>query len=262
MIGVVRMEFKDRLKELRKEKAVSQKELGDAIFVSRSAVAKWENGLGTPNEESYAALLRYFAVTSADLPLGEEETAAALKNRRMRVVKNCVFYITLFTLLILSLSLIALFDNGYGFTSEMAAGELWADNMRIETPEYDFYFSAIPVTGLEEETWLVDGLKIVKKTAVGYRVMKDDELKSSDVYLDGEYKGRLLSLKGKTDVYNLYFQHKLLTEEGMYLTLFDSVRIKEETFEVQYNCFFVTPSQIIDFYIRDDHYTIGMLYWQ
>ena len=50
------MEFKDRLKKLRKEKAISQQELANAIYVSRSAVAKWENGLGLPNPESMVTL--------------------------------------------------------------------------------------------------------------------------------------------------------------------------------------------------------------
>ena len=65
------MEFKDRLKKLRKEKAISQQELANAIYVSRSAVAKWENGLGIPNQASYEALLSYFNITATQLPLNE-----------------------------------------------------------------------------------------------------------------------------------------------------------------------------------------------
>lgn len=38
------MEFKDKLKKLRTEKGISQQALADAIHISRSAVAKWENG--------------------------------------------------------------------------------------------------------------------------------------------------------------------------------------------------------------------------
>ena len=46
------MEFCDKLKELRAEKGVSQTKLAADIHISRSAVAKWENGLGLPNDES------------------------------------------------------------------------------------------------------------------------------------------------------------------------------------------------------------------
>ena len=56
------MEFKDKLKQIRKERGISQQALADAIFVSRSAIAKWESGLGYPNETSMSALLEYFEV--------------------------------------------------------------------------------------------------------------------------------------------------------------------------------------------------------
>ena len=36
------MEFKDQLKNYRTARGISQQALADAIFVSRSAVAKWE----------------------------------------------------------------------------------------------------------------------------------------------------------------------------------------------------------------------------
>ena len=63
------MEFKDYLKHYRTERGVSQQTLADAIFVSRSAVAKWENGLGIPSEESYRALLEYFSISAEEFPL-------------------------------------------------------------------------------------------------------------------------------------------------------------------------------------------------
>lgn len=59
------MEFKDKLKKIRTEKGITQLELAKAIFVSRSAVAKWENGHGLPSEESRQALCEYFAVESS-----------------------------------------------------------------------------------------------------------------------------------------------------------------------------------------------------
>ena len=45
------MEFKEKLKKMRGERGLSQQVLADAIFVSRSAVAKWEAGLGMPCED-------------------------------------------------------------------------------------------------------------------------------------------------------------------------------------------------------------------
>lgn len=61
------MEFSERLKELRLQKGISQAVLAEAIHISRSAVAKWENGLGLPNEDSLVLLAEYFGVPAAEL---------------------------------------------------------------------------------------------------------------------------------------------------------------------------------------------------
>ncbi|MCM1259500.1 MAG: helix-turn-helix domain-containing protein [Prevotella sp.] len=56
------MQFHEKLKQLRHQKGISQAELATKIFVSRSAIAKWESGLGLPSEESLALLANYFEV--------------------------------------------------------------------------------------------------------------------------------------------------------------------------------------------------------
>ena len=61
------MEFSEKLKELRSAKGISQARLADDIHISRSAVAKWENGLGLPNDESLRMLADYFGVTVDEL---------------------------------------------------------------------------------------------------------------------------------------------------------------------------------------------------
>ena len=54
--------FKDRLKELRQKEGLSQYELADKIFVSRSVIAKWEGGSGIPSTANLEALCKFFDV--------------------------------------------------------------------------------------------------------------------------------------------------------------------------------------------------------
>lgn len=54
--------FKDKLKELRVKNGLTQKELGEKLFVSRSAICKWEMGNGYPSDVNLEALCKFFDV--------------------------------------------------------------------------------------------------------------------------------------------------------------------------------------------------------
>ena len=61
------MEFCEKLQELRKKKGMTQEDLAQALYVSRTAVSKWESGRGYPNMESLRRLAALFSVTVDDL---------------------------------------------------------------------------------------------------------------------------------------------------------------------------------------------------
>ena len=61
------MEFNEKLQELRRSKGITQEELAEAMYVSRTAVSKWESGRGYPNITSLKALAKFFSVTVDDL---------------------------------------------------------------------------------------------------------------------------------------------------------------------------------------------------
>ena len=48
--------LKDQIKHYREEKRLTQEELADKIHVSRSLIAKWEQGRGVPSPEDFEAL--------------------------------------------------------------------------------------------------------------------------------------------------------------------------------------------------------------
>ena len=68
--------FIERLRELRTEKGMSQKELARLLNTTNSSVCDWERGRSEPNLDTVAQLARYFDV-SADYLLGLEDESGA-----------------------------------------------------------------------------------------------------------------------------------------------------------------------------------------
>lgn len=78
------MEFNEKLQELRKQKGLTQEELAEHLFVSRTAVSKWESGRGYPNIDSLKAIARFFSVTIDELLSGEEVMNIAQEDNRQK----------------------------------------------------------------------------------------------------------------------------------------------------------------------------------
>lgn len=68
--------FIERLRELRTEKGMSQKELARLLNTTNSSVCDWERGRSEPNLETVALIARRFEV-SADYLLGLEDESGA-----------------------------------------------------------------------------------------------------------------------------------------------------------------------------------------
>ena len=75
------MEFNEKLAELRQKKGLTQEELAAALFVSRTAVSKWESGRGYPNIESLKAIAKFFSVTVDELLSGDELLSIAEEDK-------------------------------------------------------------------------------------------------------------------------------------------------------------------------------------
>ncbi|MBQ8293628.1 MAG: helix-turn-helix transcriptional regulator [Bacilli bacterium] len=98
-------EFSHVLRELRNKEGLSQEALGSIVHVSRSAIAKYENGLGLPSEEVIEALCKYFSVDRDYLfPKEDFEQLIMEKNiiiNKQKISKYIITISLLFIILIL-----------------------------------------------------------------------------------------------------------------------------------------------------------------
>ena len=83
------MEFHEKLQELRKQKALTQEELAEALYVSRAAISKWESGRGYPNIDSLKAISVFFGVTVDELLSGNEALRIAEEDHKQKEEHIC-----------------------------------------------------------------------------------------------------------------------------------------------------------------------------
>ena len=87
------MEFNEKLQLLRKQNNMTQEQLAEKLYVSRTAVSKWESGKGYPNIESLKSISRLFSVTIDDLLSGEELISLAADENLANINKfNTLIY--------------------------------------------------------------------------------------------------------------------------------------------------------------------------
>ena len=87
------MTFGEILKKLRTDKGLTQDELAEKIYVTRTAISKWESGRGFPNIESLKAISKYFSVSLDELLSGEEILAIAENDNKQkeRTLRDLIF---------------------------------------------------------------------------------------------------------------------------------------------------------------------------
>ena len=79
------MKFSEKIKQFRTDNNMTQQEFADKLFVSRSAVAKWEQDRGMPSLELLEKISSILKVSIDDL-IGEKDyrymTLEAIKKSR------------------------------------------------------------------------------------------------------------------------------------------------------------------------------------
>lgn len=87
------MEFNEKLQQLRKQKGVTQEQLAKALFVSRTAISKWESARGYPSIDSLKAISEFFGISIDELLSGDELLSIAEDETRQKGlgVRDLVF---------------------------------------------------------------------------------------------------------------------------------------------------------------------------
>ena len=87
------MEFSQKLQELRKQKGLTQEELAKSLYVSRTAISKWESGRGYPSIDSLKEIAKFFCVTVDQLLSGEEVLTIAQEDHKQKTghLRDLVF---------------------------------------------------------------------------------------------------------------------------------------------------------------------------
>ena len=79
------MELNEKIQMIRKEHGLTQEEFADKIFVSRTAVSKWETGRGTPSLDSLQMISKEFNIRLDDLLSTEQVIDYARKEREVEI---------------------------------------------------------------------------------------------------------------------------------------------------------------------------------
>lgn len=105
------MEFGEKLQQLRKSKGLTQEELAEELFVSRTAVSKWESGRGLPSIDSLKDISAFFSVSIDGLLSGEKLISIAEKENRENIGKICNFIFGGADLLSIAFIILPLYPN-------------------------------------------------------------------------------------------------------------------------------------------------------
>ena len=106
------MEFHEKLQELRKSKGLTQEELAEALYVSRTAVSKWESGRGYPSIDSLKEISRFFGVTIDELICPQEMMTAAEDDKRQSIGRYVSVICNAMDILTAVLLFLPVFGNG------------------------------------------------------------------------------------------------------------------------------------------------------
>lgn len=105
------MEFSKKLQELRKSRDMTQEELAEALYVSRTAVSKWESGRGYPSIDSLKEISRFFSVSLDELLSTEKMVSIAEKENKDNIRYICDMLLGTVDIMAVTLIVLPIYPN-------------------------------------------------------------------------------------------------------------------------------------------------------
>jgi len=105
------VEFHEKLQELRKNRGLTQEELAEELYVSRTAISKWESGRGYPSIDSLKEISNYFSVTIDELLSTDKLLSIAEKENRANLRGMCDLLLGLLDVFAFVLIVLPLYPN-------------------------------------------------------------------------------------------------------------------------------------------------------
>ena len=86
------MELPEKIQKLRKERGLTQEQFAEQLFVSRTAVSKWETGRGMPSMDSLQMIAKFFGITLDEL-LDASEVITIAENENKKNISRFAIYV-------------------------------------------------------------------------------------------------------------------------------------------------------------------------
>ena len=161
------MEFHEKLQELRKNRRLTQEELAEALYVSRTAISKWESGRGYPSIDSLKEISNYFSISIDDLLSGEKLLSIAEKENKSNIRTICDLLFGMVDVCSFMLILLPLYPNTvdeFVYSVNLLA---YAETTSFNRLIYWFLFVSLIMIGIFKILLIKLGIKKSHKMMIG-----------------------------------------------------------------------------------------------
>lgn len=141
------MELNEKLQELRKNKGLTQEELAAALYVSRTAVSKWESGRGLPSIDSLKQISAFFDVSIDDLLSADKALSLAEQENKASQRSFCDLLLGISDLCAILLILLPLYPRVDGKTVYAVDFLTYAKTAAFSGWIFAFLFAGLILTG-------------------------------------------------------------------------------------------------------------------